>query len=78
MKKGKDMVDKEHVVHMDQELNLEEEGTVDEDWEGTYMGLDTGKEKMIHNYPFNSIQNYHPSDNIIAENQNLILNTKGS
>lgn len=60
MKKGKDMVDKEHVVHMDQELNLEEEGTVDEDWEGTYMGLDTGKEKMIHNYPFNSIQKLSP------------------
>lgn len=60
MKKGKDMVDKEHVVHMDQELNLEEEGTVGEDWEGTYIGLDTGMEKMIHNYPFNSIQKLSP------------------
>lgn len=54
------MVDKEHVVHMDQELNLEEEGTVGEDWEGTYIGLDTGMEKMIHNYPFNSIQKLSP------------------
>jgi len=50
VKKCKDMKDKER-VHMDQELKLEEEGMVDEGWEGTHMGLDTGMEKMIHSYP---------------------------
>lgn len=50
------MKDKE-LVHMDQELKLEEEGMVDEGWEGTHMGLDTGMEKMIHSYP--SHRNYH-------------------
>lgn len=62
MKNGKDVDDTEEHVHMDQEMNLVEEGTVDEgwDWEGTYKGLDTGMEKMTHNYPFNSTQNLSP------------------
>lgn len=56
MKKGKDMEDKED-VHMDQELNLEEEGMVDEGQKGMHKGSDTRMEKMIHSYP--SHRNFH-------------------
>lgn len=53
MKNYKDM-DKEH-VHMDQHLEVEV-GMVDEDWEGNSMGLDTGMEKVIHDYPSDTQQ----------------------
>lgn len=75
-------MDKGGHVHMDQDLDLEV-GMVDEGWEGTYMGLDNGMEKMMtHNYPLNTTQNSQPLMIYITKGrkrtQILIFNTKGS